>query len=177
MVKLFDTEKPKIKRLRKRFSERPGGVIWLKGPNIKDKDSDTCKIKVSNPELEKTIKILDGLLEKSRLPTSLKVFRRETGELEEQILKANIGDFFVDRGFAAVTAYKKNIELETKGYAATVLLQKGMSAVPISTVLKMNGLEDKYPGEGEIMIPRDLIWKIVDKDDDNKNVTFFIPPS
>lgn len=181
--------KPRIKKLRKRFSERPGGVEWLKGPNKENgyksgKYNDTSeKTKVLDPEynkkvnnLEKMTKSLDSILEKVRVPDNILVFRREADEMEDQILKANIGDCFLDRGFAAVTSHRKNIELEQRGYAATVLLEKGTHAVPISPVLEMQGLKDKYPGEYEILIPRSLLWIIVDKDDVNKTVKFRIRP-
>lgn len=181
---MVDNNKPTIKRLRERFSERPGGVEWLKGPNIEIKcrsDAYNAWKKKLDPELEKKLesitKSLESLLEKNRVPDNILVFRREAGEMEEQISKANIGDCFLDRGFAAVTFNKKNIELEERGYAATVLVEKGTHAVPISPVLKKSGLEDKYPGEQEVLLPRNLLWIIVKKNDVNKTVTFKIRPS
>lgn len=167
-------------KLRKRFLEREGGVEWLSGPNKVEQqgnlftESSFDQI-VLDPEIKELLIEMDSAMEKYVIPDNLLVYRREGGEMEKQLLKANVGDKFRDRGFVSTTMLEMNIKMGT-GYRAGVMVEKGIHAIHLPTINELTGNINKYTAERELTLDRDLEWTILWKDDERKIVFFKIRP-
>ena len=112
--------------------------------------------KFCNRDIKGRIKTIDRIIETSKLPKAITVYRGTSLHYEDRTFKKNvytIGARFTDKGFVS-TSLKKAISFNFGDLVLEIRLPKGFPAIYLQSI-------SAFGGEKELLLPRNTIFTVL----------------
>jgi hypothetical protein len=120
----------------------------------------------------KTVKdSIDAAMHNAVLKDSLIVFRGEWKGLSKSLEKAAVDDTFEIRAFLSTSMLPDKI-LQKGGWKSIILVDKGFSGIHVPSVNKLTGNTNVFTKQRELLLDRNIEYKILWKDDNKKIVIY-----
>lgn len=148
-----------------------GGIQLYKGTFYGDTNNILRKEKAWKGDAENIIPAIDNIMEKNKSPMELIVWRGSSPKEKFELKK--VGDVFTDKAFVSSSLDIGTARRFTgeKGYLATIKVPKGTPLVQTEKALQDINYNLMSGKEAEILMDRNLQFKILEKNDKARTVT------